>query len=164
MVDAVAPLVGEIIVITDTKDNQRTLSQALSPSIHVLVDELDLRSPVVGALTGFKHAKGGHSLLLSCKMPLISRDVVSLLLEVSTSYNLVIPRWPSGDVEPLQAAYNTKVAYEASQAAVTARELDMNDILSKLRNTLYISSAVLSQLNSKLTTFLKINTPVILNE
>lgn len=156
--DSVRPLVDEILVVTDTEDNRKELSKALNPSVKIVLDEFELKSPVVGALTGFKHAEGQRSLLLSCDTPLISREVVSLLLELSDSYSLVIPKWPTGYIEPLQAAYDTKKAYEASLEAITHKELRMSDVIAKLKNVLYISTIALSRLDSRLNTFLNVNT------
>lgn len=159
VVDSVIPLVDEVLVITDTEDNRKELSRILDSSIGILLDEFNLKSPVVGALTGFKHAKGQRSLLLSCDTPLISRKVISLLLELSEDYDLVIPKWPTGYIEPLQAAYNTKKAYEASLEAITLKELRMSDIIARLKNVLYISTIALSKLDPKLNTFFNVNTP-----
>jgi len=158
VVNSVLPLVDETLVITDTEDNRKELSKVLNQSIEILLDEFKLKSPVVGALTGFKHAKGQRSLLLSCDTPLISRKVISLLLELSDDYDLVIPKWPTGYIEPLQAAYNTNKAYEASLEAVTLKELKMSDVIGRLKNILYISTIALTKLDPRLNTFLNVNT------
>ncbi len=157
-VDMAAPLVNEVLVVTDNENDQEELSEALDPSVEVLVDEVDLRSPVAGAFTGFKHAKGEQSLLLSCDTPLISGDVISFLLEASGNHSLIIPRWSTGLTEPFQAIYNTKAAYEASLATVELKEPKIDDMITRLRNVLYISTDVIAQLDPKLNTFLKVNT------
>lgn len=158
VVDAVKSVVDEVLVITDTEDNRRELSKVLDSSTKILLDEYKLRSPVVGALTGFRHAEGKNSILLACDIPLVSAKVVSLLLELSENYDAVIPRWPNGYIEPLQAAYNTAKTFAASREAVDEKELRMRDVISRLGNILYLSTDDLTKLDPKLCTFLNVNT------
>lgn len=159
VVDAVKPLVNEVLVITGTEEIRKELSKILDSSVKFFLDQCDLKSPVVGALTGFEHARGNSSLLLACDIPLISRKVVSLLLELSEDYDAVIPRWPNGYIEPLQAAYNTKKAYVASLEALTKKEFRIRDAITRLVNVLYLSTNVLLKLDPKLHSFLNVNTP-----
>jgi len=151
IVDTVKPLVDEVLVITDTEGSKRELSKVLDSQVKFLLDEYELKSPVVGALTGFKHAETKISLLLACDIPLISAEVVSHLLELSEGYDAVIPRWPNGYIEPLQATYDTRKAYAASLKAVTKKELRMRDMICRLRNVLYPSTNDLAKLDPKLT-------------
>lgn len=158
VVDAVKPIVDETLVITDTEGSRKELSKVLSSSVKILLDEYDLKSPVVGALTGFKYAEGKSSLLLACDIPMISAKVVSLLLKLSENYDAVIPRWPNGYIEPLQAVYNTEKGYTASLEAIAKEEFRMRDIIIRLGNVQYLSTNALSKLDPKLYTFLNVNT------
>jgi len=159
VVDSVAPFVDEVIVTTDKEDNRSELSKILDPSVKILLDEYEPKSPVIGSLTGFKNARGKHSILLACDTPLLSSEVTSLLLELSEDYDAVIPRWPNGYIEPLQATYDTRKAYEASLETVNHGELKMSAIIARLRRVLYLSTIALSKFDPKLNTFLNVNTP-----
>lgn len=158
VVDAVKSLVDEVLVVTDIESSKKELSKILDSSVKLILDEYELKSPVVGALTGFKHAEGETSLLLPCDIPLISIKVVSLLLELSKDYDAVIPRWPNGYIEPIQAAYKTRKSYTASLEAITKKENRMHDIITRLENILYISTNELAKLDPKLSTFQNVNT------
>lgn len=159
VVDVVSPLADEVLVVTDTEGNGKELSKILNSSVKVLLDEYGLKSPAVGAMTGFKHAEGKYSLLLSCDTPLVSMKVLSVLMDLSEGYDAIIPKWPSGYIEPLQAAYDTRKAYETSLEAIANKELRMKSMITRLRKVLYISTIALSKIDPGLHTFLNINTP-----
>jgi molybdopterin-guanine dinucleotide biosynthesis protein A len=132
--------------------------KVLGSNINIIIDVGDAQSPLVGALTGFKEACGEYALLLPCDTPLVSRDVVSLLFEVCMNRNAVIPRWPNGYIEPLQAIYCTKPAYEAAKNALSEGKLNLQSMVNKLRGVRYVSTLVLQQLDPELRTFFNINT------
>ena len=113
----------------------------------------------MGAAAGFRNARGEYSLLLPCDTPFVSREVLSLLLEISPGVNAVIPRWPNGYVEPLQAVYRTRRALQAAEEAIRMGRLDMRSMISLLRRVRYVSTLVLKQLDPNLTTFFNLNTP-----
>ncbi|MFH0749230.1 MAG: molybdenum cofactor guanylyltransferase [Candidatus Bathyarchaeota archaeon] len=159
VIEAVSPLTDEILVVTDKEDNRKELSKMLDSSIHILLDEDKLKSPVVGALTGFKYAKGKYSLLLACDTPLISKNVLSCLLNLTEGYDAVIPKWPNDFIEPLQAAYNTRKAYEASMEAINNQEFRMKNIILRLKKILYISTIALSREDENFHTFFNVNFP-----
>jgi molybdopterin-guanine dinucleotide biosynthesis protein A len=118
------------------------------------------QSPLVGALTGFQVACGKYAVLLPCDTPLVSKDVVSLFFELCISRNAVVPRWPNGYIEPLQAVYCTRPAYEAAKNALSGGELNIQSMVNRLHGVRYVSSLVLQQMDPELRTFLNINTPL----
>jgi molybdopterin-guanine dinucleotide biosynthesis protein A len=129
-----------------------------------MVDKPNLHSPLAGAVTGFEEASGEFSLLLPCDTPFVSRDILSLLFELCPDRNACVPRWPSGYVEPLQAAYRTETALEASNVALCAGKLNVQAMLDRLRCVRYVSTLVLKQLDPELRTFFNVNTPIDLKK
>jgi molybdopterin-guanine dinucleotide biosynthesis protein A len=158
VLDAINNIVDEKIVVASSKVQAENYAKVLGSDVNVLIDVGDAQSPLVGALTGFKEACGEYALLLPCDTPLVSRDVVSLLFEVCINRNAVIPRWPNGYIEPLQAVYCTKPAYEAAKNALSEGKLNLQSMVNKLRGVRYVSTLVLQQLDPELRTFFNINT------
>ena len=159
VLDTVENVVDEKIVVVSCKGQVEKYLKAVGASTKIIVDKIDARSPLAGAMTGFEEALGEYSLLLPCDTPFISRDILLLLLELCACRNACVPRWPNGHVEPLQAVYCTKPALEASNAALCAKGLDMQAMLNRLQCVRYVSTLVLEQLDSELITFFNINTP-----
>ncbi len=158
VLDAVNGLVKEAIVVVSSRVQARNYAKCAGPSVRVLVDASNVQTPLVGALTGFKSVEEEYSLVLSCDVPLVSKNVLSLLLDLSTNKSAAIPRWPNGCIEPLQSAYCTKLAEEAAQGALKEGRLNMQAMIDRLRGIRFVSTLVLEQLDPGLRTFFNVNT------
>jgi molybdopterin-guanine dinucleotide biosynthesis protein A len=155
VIETVTPCVDDVMVITSI-DKVQEYSHAL-PSTRVLADESDCKAPISGAYTGFKNAIGDYSLLLPCDTPLVSQRVISLLLRLAPGNDAVVPQWPNGYIEPLQAIYRTKEAYQASLESIASEELKLGNMISRLKKVLHLSTEVIKQLDKDLLTFHNIN-------
>lgn len=164
VLDAVSGIVEEELVIVSSQTQAEKYRKATGSTVRIVVDKSDLKGPLVGALTGFEGAQGQYSFLLPCDTPFISRDILQLLLELGVNKNAVIPRWPSGYIEPLQSTYRTKPAFEAASNAIRAGGVTMQDMISRLRNVRYVSTLVLEQLDPEFRTFFNVNTPMDLKK
>jgi molybdopterin-guanine dinucleotide biosynthesis protein A len=159
VVDAISPIVDETIVVTNSEERVTKYAKFLRPEVELAVDVGELRSPLIGALTGFGAAHGAYSLLLPFDTPFVSREVVSLLFELCLNRAAVIPRWPNGYIEPLHAVYRTAPALEAAKAAVAEEKLKVRAMIEKLSGVRYVSTLVIQELNPELRTFFNVNTP-----
>lgn len=164
VLDGTKDIVDERLVVVSSKTQVDRYSQILGPVASVLVDDAETRGPLAGAVTGFAHARGKYSLLLPCDTPLVSRDILQLLLELCMNKNAAIPRWPNCHTEPLQAAYCTKPALEAARDALCSGRLDLQAMIDKLHGVRYVSTLVLEQLDPGLKTFFNVNTALDLKK
>jgi molybdopterin-guanine dinucleotide biosynthesis protein A len=160
VLNAVERIVDERLVVLSSKTQAENYLGIVSSDIKVLVDKGKVQSPLVGAFTGFREARGKYTLLLPCDTPFVSKGIISLLFEICIGRNAVIPRWPNDYIEPLQAVYCTKPALEAARKALDDGSLNMRGLINRLNSVRYISTMVLQQLDPKLTTFFNINTPL----
>ena len=159
VIEKVSNIVDEIVVVVSSKNQKEKLEIILEEKANLVIDKTESQSPLVGAMTGFESAKGEVSLLLPCDTPLVSTQVVQFLLDICSDRSAVIPRWPSGYIEPLQAAYHTKSALTAAKTALEQRKMNMRSMIDNLNVVRYISTMVLEDLEPKLLTFFNINTP-----
>jgi molybdopterin-guanine dinucleotide biosynthesis protein A len=162
--DAIDLLVDEVVVVTNSRERILKYSQVMAVDVQFVVDVCEARSPLIGALTGFGSANGKYSLLLPFDTPFVSEEVVSLLFELCQGKAAVIPRWPNGYIEPLHAVYQTKLALEAAEDAITEGKLKLRALIEKLQGVRYISTIAIQQLDPELLTFFNINTPADLNK
>jgi molybdopterin-guanine dinucleotide biosynthesis protein A len=162
--DAIDPLVDEVVVVTKSRERVLEYSNVLVADVQFVVDVCKARSPLIGALTGFGSDHGKYSMLLPFDTPFISEQVVSLLFELCQGKAAVIPRWPNGYIEPLNAVYQTKLALEAAENAVTEGKLKVRALIEKLQGVRYISTIAIQQLDPELLTFFNVNTPADLNK
>ena len=157
-------LVDDTIVVVHTKVQAEKYAHVLGPEASIVVDKVDFRSPLVGALAGFEKASCEYSLLLSCDTPLVSTEVLRLLLELCINKNAAIPRWPNCQIEPLQSAYCTKAAFLAATSSLRSGNLRLQGMIDQLPGIRYISTLVLEQLDPNLNTFFNVNTTLDLKK
>jgi len=157
VVDRVSFVVNEKVVVVGSNALREKLSNVFKSKVRVVVDRYEGQSPLVGALTGFESVDAEYSLLLPCDTPFVSAEIVALLLDLCVNRGAVIPRWPNGYMEPLQAVYYTKSAIEAAKKALDEGKHDLLSMINYLHGVRYVSTLVLQQLDPKLLTFFNVN-------
>jgi len=159
VLDRVSKVVSESLVVVSSESQRNAFVPFVESKTKVIMDKYSLRSPIVGALTGFENAFGEYSLLLPCDTPFVSKEIASLLLDLCVNRSAVIPRWPNRYIEPLHAVYHTRSALNASKTAYKEKKLDLRSMIANLRGVRYISTLVLQRIDPKLMTFFNVNTP-----
>jgi molybdopterin-guanine dinucleotide biosynthesis protein A len=159
LLNKVARISDENVVVVGSLDQRKKLESLLNSRARIVVDKYEGYCPLVGALTGFESVNNEYALLLPCDAPLVSTEIATLLLEICINRSAAIPRWPNGYIEPLQAAYNTKLAINAAKKALEERKYEMSAMINFMRGVRYISTLVLQQYDPKLLSFFNVNTP-----
>jgi len=158
VLDRVSKIVEETVVVVSSETQKETFERLLGHRASLVVDRYKAQGPLVGALAGFEGAHGEYSLLLPCDTPFVSSQIMRFLLDLCINKTAVIPRWPSGYIEPLQAAYHTKSALTAAKTTLEEGKLDLQSMIARLRGVRYVSTMVLRQMDTKLLTFFNVNT------
>jgi molybdopterin-guanine dinucleotide biosynthesis protein A len=158
LLEKVAKVVDERVIVVGSEEQRDVFLPLFRHVANVVVDKYEGNSPLIGALTGFESVQNEYSLLLPCDTPFLSSEIAALLLSCCFGRSAVIPRWPNGWIEPLQAAYHTKSAIDATKKALEQGKMDMLSMIGYLRGIRYISTLVLQELDPELLTFFNINT------
>ncbi|MCJ7720842.1 molybdenum cofactor guanylyltransferase [Candidatus Bathyarchaeota archaeon] len=159
VIERISPVVDEVLLVVSSEIQKQIFEPILENKAKLIIDKDDSQSPLIGAITGFETAKGEYSLLLPCDTPLVSTKIVQFFLDLCTNRSAVIPRWPSGYIEPLQAVYHTKSALTAAKKALAAGSMNMRSMIDNLMGVRYVSTMVLEQMEPELVTFFNVNTP-----
>jgi len=159
VIDRISPVVDEVLMVVSSEAQKQNFEPILENKAKLIIDKDDSQSPLIGAITGFETAKGEYSVLLPCDTPLISTKIVQFFLDLCTNRSAVIPRWPSGYIEPLQAVYHTKSALTAAKNALAEGNMNMQSMIDDLMGVRYVSTMVLEQMEPELVTFFNVNTP-----
>jgi len=162
--ERVNEVVDEVAVVVSSTEQKESYSPLFPRETTILMDVEDIRSPLVGALTGFTNARGDYSVLLPCDTPFVSKEILKLLFGISQNVDAVIPRWPNGYIEPLQAVYRTSSALAATKMALEKAELKMQFMISLIRRVRYLSTMVIKDIDPRLYTFFNVNTPMDLKK
>jgi len=155
--DRIKDQVDEVVVVVGSTEQKKTYLNLFPAETEIQIDVEKETCPLIGALTGFANANGAYSVLLPCDTPFISKDVIELLFEASSNVDAIIPRWPNGYIEPLQAVYHTRSALSAAKQAVMNGKRRMRSMISLLHPVRYLSTIVLREIDSDLLTFFNVN-------
>jgi len=158
VLDKVSKIVEETLVVASSENQKENFKPLLSHRVSLLIDRYKAKGPLVGASAGFESAHGEYTLLLPCDTPFASSQIMQFLLDLCPNKSAVIPRWPNGYIEPLQAAYHTKSALTAAKTVLEEGKLDLQSMIARLRGVRYVSTMVLRQMDAELLTFFNINT------
>jgi len=159
VLDKLASVANEVFVAVNSEGQKGKFVKAIKQKARIIVDKTDVQTPLAGALAGFETVQNSYTLLLACDTPFLSPEILKFLLDVCVNKTAAIPRWPNGNIEPLQAAYHVKSAVQAVKTALGEGKLDMGSMIANMQNIRHISTVVLQQLDPKLATFFNINTP-----
>jgi len=160
VLERISKIVDECTVVVASEEQRPMLSYRLGGGAGLVVDRYEGQSPLVGALTGFESVNGEYCLLLPCDTPFISASVAELLFDLCENKSAVIPRWPNGFIEPLQAVYHAESAVAAARVALKDGKHDLASMIARLHRVRYLSTLVVRQLDPELLTFFNVNTPM----
>ena len=158
VLERASEVVDEVLVVVSSESQKEAYSLVVPNENKIFVDDENVRSPLIGALTGFANIRAEYSLLLPCDSPFVSGKVIELLFETCVGVDAAVPRWPNDYIEPLQAVYRTSSALEATRQALGHGEMRPLNMIRLLRRTRYLSTLVIQQLDPHLTTFFNVNT------
>jgi len=129
-----------------------------------LILNKELRTPLIGLYTAFKELDKlnyERAFILSCDAPLIKYDVIDLLIKQSEGFNLCIPRWNNGFLEPLFAIYPVKKSLQTSKESIQTQKYKLTEILDNTWKINYISvEDEIKPIDDNLISFFNINGPI----
>ena len=164
MLDIARRLSTKCTVVVSS-DEQAERLRGLIGDAQVAVDPRNSpRCALTGALTAFEFSRAKYVLLLPVDTPRASVDLLEIIADLAEGHGAVVPSWPSGNIEPLHASYHSEHAYAKGLMVAESGKSRMQDLLSVLRNVLYISTTALEQFDPELRTFSNINTEQDLRE
>ena len=157
-------VVDEVIVVVASEKQAATYGSIVSSDVKFAIDVDKSKGSLAAALSGFEAAEGEYSLVLPFDSPFVSKEVVSLLFELSAGKSAVVPRWPGMKCEELHAVYNTWQASEAARKALAEGKVDLATIVASMRGVRYVSTLVIEQLDHDFRSFFRVETQLDLKK
>ena len=165
VIGKIRDLVDEVIVCVKTNEQSISFSSILPDDSKIAIDAENLPTcPLTGVFTGLEKAKGEYSIILPCDTPFLSRKLADLMFDIAAGVSAVIPRWPNGYLEPLQAVYRTKSALEATKETLKEGKKRLRCMISLLKRVRYLSTLVIKEIDPNMLTFFNINMPIDLKK
>jgi molybdopterin-guanine dinucleotide biosynthesis protein A len=150
VLDAVAPVMDDVLIVTNTPELYRFLG------LPMVADAYPDHGSLGGIFTGLAAAGGDAAFTVACDMPFVHRDVVRLLVARASEGDVVIPR--VGDqLETLHAVYG-KACLPHIEARLRAGQLRIVGFLDQVR-VVEISEAEVARHRAPAVAFMNVNTP-----
>jgi len=132
IVDRLSELSCKPIIVVHNESQKATLSN-LVPDVRIIVDEIEIASPLIGALSGARVANSRIIFLMAVDQPFLSAEIISKIVNLCKDVEACIPRWPNGFIEPLAAAYDRKAFIRAAEASLDRNDLSLRSTLKMLK-------------------------------
>lgn len=153
----VASVAREVVIAVRSESQKEAYSRLVRDCLFSL-DESIGGGPLNGLWSGLKRVTGEKVAVVGCDMPFVSPELIRLLYELSPTYDAVIPRWPSGYIEPLHSVYDVNGCQAATGKALRGGRSDMRAMILALARILYLSTEAIRKLDSNLRMFANVNT------
>jgi len=165
VVDVASSLSKEVIIITPSEGEAQALRDGIPPlpneALFVVGDAFGDGSELTMIETGLARSSYSKALLLPGDAPFLNLEILTTLLDLCSGRDAVIPRSQIGEPLPYPAAYATERALKALRASKVDRApKGMKGILEELDHVMFLSSNVLSRLDSELLTFYCVDSPL----
>jgi len=148
VIERLSLLGNEIIVVTSSSDQLPDLG------VKRVIDSYPGKGNLVGIYSGLKEAASSNALVVGCDMPFLNIDLLRYIMELSSGFDVVIPRVDEG-VEPLHAVYS-KNCLAPIEAYLREGRLKMSDLLPELK-VRYVDNAEIERFDPRHLSFFNIN-------
>lgn len=150
VLDAVAPVVDDVLIVTNTPELYEFLR------LPMVGDVYPDHGSLGGIFTGLRAAAGEAAFTVACDMPFLHRDVVRMVVERAGEADVVIPR-VGAQLETMHACY-AKACLPHIERRLVARQLRIVGFLESV-SVLEIDEAEVARLREPALAFMNVNTP-----
>ncbi len=150
--------ITDLIVVTISKNDSIEEFQNILPrDIEIIRDDGGLKSPLTGLMSGLNKFSDGYVAVIACDMPFIKSEVLNLLFEKAIGFDLAIPRWPNGYLEPLHAVYDYNKTRQCLSKLKISNNTRVSDLISMLQSVNYLDISEIRKIDPSLRVFFNIN-------
>ena len=150
VVDAIAPVVDDLLVVTNTPEAYAFLG------LPMVGDRYPEGGSLGGIYTGLSAASGDVAFTVACDMPFLHPEVARLVVGRAGEADVVIPR-AAGELQTLHAAY-AKSCLEPMRRRLDTGRLKIVGFFEDVR-VLEIDDATIARHRSPEIVFMNVNTP-----
>lgn len=102
MTDKMKELFSEVIIITNTPEEYNFLS------VPIFKDIYEYKGPLAGIHSGLIHSATKQNFIISCDIPLITKEIIEYIVDYKSSYPVTVCR-ADGYVQQLAGRYSKEV-------------------------------------------------------
>jgi molybdopterin-guanine dinucleotide biosynthesis protein A len=158
VIDQISKITETIVVTISKNDSIKEFQKILPSHIEIIKDDGGLKSPLTGLKSGLNKFSEGYIATIACDMPFIKSEVLKLLFKRVIGFDLAIPRWPNGYLEPLLAVYEFKKTRQSLSQLKIDNNTRVSDLISMLKSVNYLDISEIMKIDPSLRVFFNINT------
>ena len=158
VVAGVSGVVDEVLVVVGSAEQHRGYSDVLGDRVEVLTDVYGDGSPLVGAITGLRRARGEFAMITACDMPFVSPDVVRWLFAEAEGHDGATFEWPNGWIEPFFSVYRVEPSLRIAGELFEERNMRLRMILRRLPDVSHVPIGSLRERDPDLLTLFDVDT------
>lgn len=148
-----------IIVTIGKNDIKKAYTSILPKWVKVIPDKVDGKASLYGTLAGLEAIKTDYVLILAADIPFVNADIIKRLFTEVNGFDMAIPIWPNGNVEPLYAIYNVQATINSFRESFKKGEVRIKDAINKFNKINYVPVEKFKKIDANLNCFININTP-----
>jgi len=157
-IDQCEEIADKIVVSISKNDTIEPFRRVLPSNVEIIKDDgATKKSPLTGLKSAISQFNSGYAAVIACDMPFIRSEVLSFLFEEVLGFDLAIPRWQNGYVEPLHAVYNIKKVRECLNRIRIDDSTRVSDLTFMLNSVNYVDVDILRKTDPYLASFLNVN-------
>lgn len=157
IIDQLRKITDSIVVTISKNDSIEEFQKILPSDIEIIRDYGVLKSPLTGLISGMNKFSDGYVAAIACDMPFVKSEVLNLLFEKVIGFDLAIPRWPNGYLEPLLAVYGFKKTRQCLRQLKINNNARVSDLISMLKSVNYLDINEIRKIDPSLRVFFNIN-------
>jgi molybdopterin-guanine dinucleotide biosynthesis protein A len=144
---------GSIVLVFAEK--QKPLEVAGYPQLKLVTDIYPGKGPLMGIYSGLLNSDSEKNLVVACDMPFLNKRLIEYILDVSTDFDITIPRL-GNVVEPLHSVYSKNCL--ASIVKLLVENNLKIDSLLKMVKVRYVEVEEVDNFDPEHLSFFNINT------
>jgi len=157
IIDQSRKITDSIVVTISKNDSIEEFQKILPSDIEIIRDDGGLKSPLTGLMSGMNKFSEGYIAAIACDMPFVKSEVLNMLFEKVIGFDLAIPRWPNGYLEPLLAVYEFKKTWQCLRQLKISNSTRVSDLISMLEAVNYLDINEIRKIDPSLRVFFNIN-------
>lgn len=143
-------LFEEVLLVTNSPPDYLDLN------LRIVADLYRERGSLAGIFTGLFHASFSHAFVAACDMPFLNKTLITHLVGLSPSFDIVIPRTEDG-LQPLHAVYSRK-CLPFMEELLRQGNLKILDFFHRVKMR-EVPAEEMNPFDPQLASFLNLNTP-----
>jgi len=157
-------IADEVIISTDSQERGRKYREILEKrfkEFKIFIDEasLPVKGPLLGLTTSLKYCQGTRCVTVPVDAPFMKVGVLESLFKLGAGWDVAVPVWSNGKIEPLIAYYDKKQVFEAVKATCILSKGRAADSFRGTSKALYVHVNEFREVDSRLESFVNINHP-----